>query len=44
MSKVHGVGVNDSLTPVTKNELVNCEWRQVWACPYYMRWKDLLRR
>uniref|UniRef100_A0AAU8HZF0 HNH endonuclease n=1 Tax=Klebsiella phage FKP3 TaxID=3231233 RepID=A0AAU8HZF0_9CAUD len=44
MIKVHGVGVNDSLTPVTKNAFIAGKWKQVWACPYYMRWKDLLRR
>lgn len=44
MLKVHGVGINDSLMPVTNNVFVDGKWKQVWACPYYMRWKDLLRR
>lgn len=41
---VAGVGLNDSKEPVTKNQLINGKSRQVWRCPIYFKWKDLLRR
>lgn len=46
---VYGVGINDADYVVKKNEEIGYEGgkrklKQVWACPYYQAWKDMLRR
>ena len=41
---VHGVGINDSDYAVTVNEYTQGKWKQVWMCPFYLRWKDMLAR
>lgn len=35
-----GVGVNDADYKVSKTD----NYRQVWLCPYYVRWRGMLRR
>ena len=42
--KVYGVGVNDSPEPVQRFEKVDGKKKQVWVCPYYVVWKDMLKR
>ena len=37
---VHGVGVNDANYSVTKTD----NGRQTWMCPFYKRWKSMLKR
>ena len=46
---VYGVGTNDAEYIVKKNETISYEDReqkqkQVWVCPYYRAWSDMLRR
>ena len=42
--KVFGIGINDSPTPVHRNEKVNGKSKQVWVCPYYSTWHGMLKR
>lgn len=49
MKKVHGIGINDSITPVQKFEYlgyVNGKKKQklIWVCPHYTKWKQMLER
>lgn len=44
MSTVFGVGVNDSPTPTQKFEKVGNNYKLVWTCKYYRKWKDMLKR
>jgi hypothetical protein len=42
--KVYGIGINDATYPLTRHEKFNGKDRIVWTCPYYIAWKDMLRR
>lgn len=41
---VYGYGVNDSLTPVIKQEKIDGKWKVVWRCKIYKMWHSLLER
>ncbi|QQV91793.1 hypothetical protein EPNKCIFM_00139 [Klebsiella phage KP13-16] len=41
---VHNYGINDSVDPVSINRFEDGKWKQIWLCPIYSRWKDILRR
>lgn len=41
---VHGIGTNDADYKVHKTERVNGKKKQVWVCPFYLKWKDMLKR
>ena len=41
---VQGVGINDADYNVTKHENINGKLVQVWMCPFYKTWKDMLMR
>lgn len=43
-SKIFGVGINDSTTPIQKNRRVQGKVECVWRCPYYNRWVMMLQR
>jgi len=42
--KIFGIGINNSPDPVYRYEKVNGKRKTVWTCPYYVVWKDMLRR
>ena len=44
MGLVCGVGYNDLGYSVSKSAIVDGKFKQVWRCPFYFRWKDILRR
>jgi len=41
---VQGVGVNDADYHIAHKLKVNGVWREVWICPFYKKWKEMLRR
>lgn len=41
---VHGWGINDVDYAVTKVEVIEGKRKQVWVCPYYKDWKEILKR
>lgn len=41
---VCGVGINDAGYVVKKHENVDGKLKLVWICPFYSRWKDMLKR
>lgn len=41
---VCGWGVNDVDYPVTRKEVVNGKRKQVWICPYYLKWQNIINR
>ena len=41
---VHGVGINDADYLTREYHYVHGKRVQVWICPYYSKWKDMLRR
>lgn len=41
---IHGWAVNDVDYEVTRTEVVNGKKKIVWVCPYYKKWKDILKR
>lgn len=41
---VCGVGKNDASYMVVRNEVINGRHKQVWMCPFYQCWKDMLTR
>lgn len=41
---VAGVGLNDANYPVTRNKVINGKTKQIWMCPFYKKWKDMLIR
>lgn len=41
---VFGVGVNDANYAVYEYAIVSGKNRRVWACPFYIKWKDMLQR
>jgi len=43
-SSVYGIGINDADYRVVKQECINGKSRQTWMCPFYRKWKDMLKR
>lgn len=41
---VHGVGINDTLYQISEYEVVNGKQIQVWICPFYRIWRNMLER
>lgn len=41
---VCGVGINDAEGNVTEHAIVNGKEKIIWRCPFYARWRDMLRR
>lgn len=41
---VHGVGINDSSTPIFKEVKINGQRKVVWRCPIYVLWVNMLAR
>lgn len=41
---VCGIGVNDADYDVTKGVTINGKWVITWICPFYQRWKSMLKR
>ena len=41
---VYGWGVNDVSYEVTRCEVVNGKKKQTWVCPYYKKWRNIIRR
>lgn len=41
---VYGVGINDSSTPVRETTTVNGKTVEVWGCPFYKTWVQMLYR
>jgi hypothetical protein len=41
---IYGVGVNDSPYSIARNELVGGKRKQVWVCPFYRTWRNMLKR
>lgn len=41
---VFGWGVNDVDYTVTRYEAINSNWKKVWTCPYYKKWRGILER
>lgn len=39
-----GIGVNDSDYTVVKYENIEGKRKQVWICPYYLRWTNMIKR
>ena len=37
-------GVNDADYPISKGERINGKYKTTWTCPFYSRWKDMLKR
>lgn len=44
MGIVYGVGINDSTTPVRETTTVNGKTVEVWGCPFYKTWVQMLYR
>lgn len=42
--KIHGVGINDVDYNVVVSKTINGKSEHVWMCPYYKRWKDMIKR
>lgn len=40
----HGSGINDADYVTQKCETVNGKKKQVWICPFYRAWRDMLKR
>jgi hypothetical protein len=41
---VYGVGVNDANYNVNKYEIIDGKQKLIWACPFYIKWRDMLKR
>jgi hypothetical protein len=41
---LYGWGVVDVDYNVTKSEILNGKRKRVWICPYYLKWREILRR
>ena len=41
---VYGVGINNADYQVTRYDIVDGKSKQVWKCPIYWVWKDMLKR
>jgi hypothetical protein len=44
MRLVYGVGINDSMTPTAITAVVGGVRKNIWICPYYKKWVDMLAR
>jgi hypothetical protein len=42
--KVFGIGVNNADYTLYRSEKIKGKWKKVWVCPYYVVWKDMLKR
>jgi hypothetical protein len=42
--RVFGVGINDVSYTITKCDKIGGVWKQVWRCPYYVKWREMLMR
>lgn len=42
--RVHGIGINNADYAISRYEMVNGRSKQVWMCPHYVVWKDMLKR
>lgn len=43
-SQVYGVGINDADYKIVETALIDGKCTIIWSCPFYFRWKDMLRR
>lgn len=41
---VFGVGINDADYHIGKKEYIDGKYKIVWMCPFYITWKEMLRR
>lgn len=41
---VFAVGINDADYPVTRNEEIEGKLKQVWICPFYVKWRSMIGR
>lgn len=41
---IYGVGINDSSAPVSQGVYVGGKYIEVWKCPQYVLWRDMLKR
>ena len=41
---MYSSGINDADYPVVIRKMVNGKDKMVWICPYYLKWKDMLKR
>lgn len=41
---VHSVGINDANYSIAKSQRVDGKSKQVWCCPFYVKWKSMLER
>lgn len=41
---VYGIGVNDADYAIRKNKPISEGGKEFWRCPYYSKWKDMLKR
>lgn len=41
---IFGVGINDSLTPVSHRKRVDGRYVSLWVCPFYSSWASMLSR
>ena len=44
ITKIYGIGVNDALYKTVVYEGDTNNKKIVWVCPYFMRWKNMLKR
>lgn len=43
-NKVYGVGINDADYKIIKIEYLGKSQKVLWRCPYYSRWRDMIKR
>lgn len=41
---VCGVGINDADYAIAKSEMINGKRKEVWRCPFYTKWKNMITR
>lgn len=46
---IHGIGINDAGYVVKKNDIIkrmggDRKFKQIWICPFYVVWKNMLQR
>ena len=41
---VYGVGINDSVEPISKKLKIDGKWKTVWTCPIYTCWSNMIQR
>lgn len=44
LRKVFGIGINDADYPTNKYDVLEGKYTRIWICPFYSRWKEMLRR